>query len=200
MKTKNGFILTNINEFREWLEKEKVTREIKFLQQHHTFKPNYKDWKKNDDHFYWLESMKEYHIKERGFADTAQNLTVFPDGMIAVCRPFTVAPAGIYGFNNFALCIEYLGDFDTDKMTKEQEQAVYQLNALLCQKFNLVPSGRTILYHCWFNRSTGQRDNDDTKIVDTNHKTCPGKLFCGGNSLKSMQENLIPKIKEYMDK
>ncbi|WDU84189.1 peptidoglycan recognition protein family protein [Caloramator sp. Dgby_cultured_2] len=123
MQQQGKFILMNRDEFKEYILKLKVKRIIKLIQNHHTYIPSYKEFKNN--HFKLLEGMERCHLS-RGFNEIAQNITIFPDGLIAICRPIDTAPAGIKGANKYGICIENVGNFDIggDKMTEEQKRAL----------------------------------------------------------------------------
>lgn len=189
MKTIKGkFILFDFPAFQTWLTALNVTRRIGLIQQHHTWKPDYKDWQKLPDHFHWLESMEAFQMTN-GFAQIAQNLTTFPDGTIALGRPFDIIPAGIKGANQYGICIENLGNFDVggDSMTEAQKDTIIQVNTALLMKFKLLPSTESIVYHAWFDIITGQRTNGTGTV-----KTCPGTNFFGGNTLRDCETNLLP--------
>lgn len=189
MQTQGRFILMNIDEFGQWLSTNHFARVIKLVQNHHTYIPNYSHFKGNN-HFQLIQGMENSHI-QRGFAEIAQNLTTFPDGTIAVCRALDKIPAGIKGANQYGICIENLGYFDTggDTMTDDQKTTIIKANALLCKKFNLVPGTDTIVYHHWYDLNTGLR-TDGTGST----KSCPGTNFFGGNSVGACSENFIPLI------
>jgi hypothetical protein len=191
---KGKFILLTPEEFKKWLEDNKFTRKIKLIQNHHTFMPSYTDFKKNN-HFQLLQNMEAFHIRARGFQDIAQNLTTFPDGKVAVCRPINNIPAGIKGANEFGICIENLGNFDNDgdQMTEEHRNCIISVNASLCKKFKLTPSTDTIIYHHWWDLDTGIRTNGTGHV-----KTCPGENFFGGNSVEAAKNNFIPLVKQAM--
>jgi len=183
------FILFDLPAFASWLDTLSVSRGIQLVQNHHTFIPSYSDFN-GSNHFDRLRAMEEAHL-QRGFDQIAQNLTTFPDGTVAVCRAFDIAPAGIKGANSHGLCIENLGDFDTgkDAMTPAHRDCILKVNALLCRKFNLTPGTDSIVYHHWFDLSTGQRTNGTGTT-----KTCPGTGFFGGNTVSSAHDNFIPLI------
>lgn len=193
MQQKGQFILFNRDEFKDWLNKTQFKRRILLLQNHNTASPAYKDFK--DNHFELCENMKKYHVADRGFQDIAQNITTFPDGKIMVCRSFELDPAGITGANDGGLCMEHLGWFDTghDKMTDEHKKTIVFLNAILCIKFSLAPLATAIVYHAWYNRDTGKRDNEGAN-KQGNYKTCPGTAFFGGNSVTAMTKNFLPLV------
>lgn len=151
--------------------------------------------------------MRDFHVRNRGFSDIAQNLTTFPDGTIAVCRPFNIAPAGIKGANAYGICIEHFGNFDVggDKMTDEHRKTILFLNAVLCEKFKLPINTESIVYHHWWS-AEGEKVFDlktGKKLQGSPAKSCPGTAFFGGNTVLDAQQHFIPLIKnmkegEYM--
>lgn len=185
--------LYTIDEFSRMLMMSPVKRYIGYIQNHHTAIPSYHNF--NNNHQDLLKGMHDYHVNVRGFQDISQNLTTFPDGLIAVCRPLEIEPAGIKGINKNALCIEHVGNFDPngDIMTAAHRETIVKLNAVLCKKFNLVPSTDSIIYHHWFDLDTGKRTGGTGNV-----KSCPGRLFFGGNSVECCRENFIPLIKAAM--
>lgn len=191
-KEQDGFILISKEEFADWLKTQNIVREIKRIQNHHTWKPDYSNFK-GDDHFKLLSSMKIYHVNTNGWSDIAQNLTTFPDGTIAVCRPLYATPVGIKGANTGGICIEHIGNFDIGKdiMTQAHKDTIINLNAVLCEKFNLYPNTNTIVYHHWYDLKTGERKNGEGTT-----KTCPGENFFGGNKVEDAEKKFIPLIAE----
>ena len=185
------FILMNDNAFKDWLINESnVTRAIKRIQNHHTWKPRYENTD-NQDHFKIMAGMKRSH-KKRGFSDIAQNLTTFPDGYICVGRPLNTIPAGIKGANSGGICIEHVGNFDLDgdTMTQEHKELIVWLNATLLDFFNLETNTDSIVYHHWWTAS-GKRTNGIKSA-----KSCPGTNFFGGNKVEDCENNLLPLINE----
>jgi hypothetical protein len=196
MRKQDGkFILFDTPEFASWLETTSFTRIIKLLQVHHTYSPCYADFYRINDHFVMLKNMERYHMVDRGFSEIAQNLTIFPDGLVAVCRAIDTIPAGIKGANQHAICVENMGTFDAnqDVMTAEQRDCIIKVYASLCRRFKLVPDSNTITYHHWFDLTTGQRTNGTG-----NTTTCPGTQFFSGNSVTSAEMNFIPRISQQL--
>lgn len=191
METKYGFIKMTPKEFEDYISNLRIARTILFIQQHHTYIPSYIHFKENN-HFELQKSMKNTHINQNGWADIGQHLTVFPDGYILTGRSFEKSPACITGNNANSICIENIGNFDkgADEMNKEQEDAIISATASLCKKFSFEPDTNKIVYHHWFNLSTGVRNNGSG-----NNKSCPGTNFFGGNKVKDCQENFIPLLK-----
>ncbi len=196
MQQEHGkFILFDIASFASWLDSIKVARSIRLIQNHHTFIPAYKEFN-GTNQFHLLDAMEQAHL-QRGFDQIAQNLTTFPDGTLAVCRAFDVAPAGIKGVNSHALCIENLGNFDVgqDTMADVHRATIVKLNALLCRAFSLRPGTDTIVFHHWFDLNTGAEN--ETGPEDGHHgphKSCPGTAFFGGNTIDSSAANFIPLV------
>lgn len=190
METRFGFKKFTLSEFEEWLKNVKVSRTILKIQHHHTYVPAYVHFNGNN-HFERQKAMKDYHVNQNGWADIGQHFTIFPDGTILTGRSLESSPACIYGQNANSLCIENFGNFDKgkDKMTLEQQNSIVRVTALLCLKFNIPASVNYIVYHHWFNLSTGERNNG-TK----NNKSCPGTNFFGGNKVADCQNNFIPLV------
>lgn len=190
MRTKGKFLLCTIDEFSTWLASAGINRVVSLIQNHHTYSPSYGDFD-GANHFSLLGAMEHYHMVERGFSAIAQNLTTFPDGTVAVCRPLDQIPAGIKGANKGGICIEHLGNFDAGKdvMTDAQRSAILRVNAILCRRFNIAPSTDTVVYHHWYDLDTGKRTGGTGTV-----KSCPGTAFFGGNGVADAQANFIPLI------
>ncbi|HEV2478605.1 MAG TPA: SH3 domain-containing protein [Puia sp.] len=189
--------------FRDYLNSTRFSREIRFIQNHHTWSPDYSDMNQTPNELFWLDSMRDYHMKVLGWNDIGQNLTTFPNGKIGLCRPIDVTPAGILGANKNGICIENLGNFDTgkDQMTQLQKNTIIYLNAVLCIKFNLSPKDPQIVYHHWFDQK-GDRfpvDQVNNGQVGNLQKTCPGTGFFGTNTITSAEANFFPLIKSKID-
>lgn len=186
MQQLGKFILMDIMEFKVWLLKQNIKRKIQIIQIHHTWQPSYKNFSKN--YFQLLRGMEDSHIK-RGFNQIAQNITIFPDGIIAVCRPIDIIPAGIKGANEHGICIENIGNFDKEKINKLHSEVLVQTVALLLQKYKLPANTNTVVYHHWYDLNTGLRLNGKGCT-----KTCPGILFFGGNTVDACNKNFMPLI------
>ena len=201
------FRVYSLGDFKNYILNNNFLREITFIQNHHTWLPNYRSLVSNPGEMYWLESMRHSHIYERGWNDIGQHITTFPSGNVAICRPLHVTPAGIYGANRGAICIENFGNFDEgfDVMTEAHKNTIIQVNAILCRKFGLKPNLQQVVYHHWYD-TKGKRFSEDQ--VDSGdvlrnklQKTCPGtNFFCDpvnrikGNTIKSATENFYPLI------
>jgi hypothetical protein len=194
MQQQGKFLLFSGIEFSNWLGGLTMIRKITLIQNHHTWLPDYKTFNsKPNNHFALLQSMERSH-RERGFDEIAQNLTTFPDGTVAVCRSFEKIPAGIKGANAFGICMEHVGNFDTGKdvMSKAHRDMIVKINALLCKKFKLPIDTNSVVYHHWYDLTTGKR----VKEGSPNTKTCPGTNFFGGNTVEACNKNFIPEVKK----
>ncbi len=192
MTTKYGFTKLTIQEFEQYIKTLKVGRTIFYVQQHHTYSPDYKLFK-NNNHFELQKGMKNYHLSN-SFSDIAQHFSTFPDGSIVTGRSLEKTPAGIYGFNTNAICIENIGNFDTgkDEMTTAQKETIVKMTAILANKFSIAINTNKIVYHHWFNLSTGNRNNGTS-----NNKTCPGTNFFGGNKVENCEQFFIPLVQDF---
>jgi len=192
MRKQDGkFVLFDIPEFAVWLASTSFTRVISILQVHHTFQPDYSTFNRVNDHFALLKNMERFHMIDRGFSEIAQNLTTFPDGLVAICRSFDTIPAGIKGANQRGLCVENLGNFDADQdvMTPQQQDCILKLYAHLCRRFSLPADSNSIQYHHWWDLNTGLRTNGSGTT-----KTCPGTKFFSGNSVTDAETGFIPLV------
>ncbi len=192
MESKYGFIKMSIKAFEDYLSKLKIARTILSIQQHHTYIPSYIHFN-GSNHFELQRGMKNTHINANGWADIGQHISIFPDGSIVTGRNFEKSPACIYGNNANSFCIENVGNFDKDGdlMTGQQKDAIIKVTATLLKKFGLSPNTNTILYHHWFNLSTGVRNNGTS-----NNKSCPGNQFFGGNKVEDCKKYFIPLINQ----
>ena len=190
METKYGFNKMTPEEFEIYISIVRIARTILIIQHHHTYIPSYVHFKGNN-HFELQKSMKNTHINANGWADIGQHLTIFPDGSIVTGRSFEKSPACINGNNANAFCIENIGNFDkgADLMTTEQKNAIISITAILCRKFSLAADTNRIVYHHWFNLSTGVRNNGSR-----NNKSCPGTNFFSGNKVEDCNKHFIPLV------
>lgn len=186
--------LLSIEQFKNYLSSLKVTRKVKLIQLHHTWSPNYSHFN-GQNHLSLQKNMKTYHTKTNGWSDIGQHFTIFPDGLVCTGRDINSNPAGIYGANTGAICIECLGNFDKggDTMTEAQKNAIVAVTKLLLDKFKLTAEDG-VTYHAWWT-SSGSDLGDYVKGKSA--KTCPGTAFFGGNTLTAYERNLMPLIKDY---
>lgn len=183
------FLIIKPKAFRAWLNKQTIKRTIKCVQMHHTYIPGYKHFK-SDNYVALCNSMERSHL-ERGFSEIGQNISIFPDGMIVICRPLDKIPAGIKGANVNGVCIENIGCFDKgkDEMTEEQRNSIILVTRALLAKFKLEPTVNSVIYHHWYDLVTGKRIPAGKT---GNTKSCPGTNFFGGNTIDDCILNFLP--------
>jgi SH3-like domain-containing protein len=80
---------------------------------------------------------------------------------------------------------------DGDTMTNEHRLSIIQMTAALCDKFRLPVNTFSIIYHHWFELSTGKRNNG----IGGN-KSCPGTNFFGGNKIEDCMTNFLPLVEQ----
>jgi LysM repeat protein len=200
------YVLMTREEFKDWIFNHKFTRKVGKIQQHHTYQPSYQQFN-GSNHFTLLKGMEDYHVNGMGWSNISQQLTTFPDGTVAVGRPFNIPPEGSFGLLNKsamlaiesdALAIENVGNFDAgnNQMTAEQRETIITVTALLMLKYGLTPSVDSITYHHWWDINSGERvlDNGEGHAI----KTCPGNGFFGGNSTASAKNNFYPLVSQKM--
>lgn len=189
MKTRFGFTLMLPAEFNQWIKNQQVGRTVRVIQQHHTWKPSYQNFD-GQNHFEIQNGMKNTHIGNNGWIDIGQHFTIFPDGQICTGRGLENSPAGIYMNNANAICIENLGNFDEggDNMTHPQADAIVDVTASLCKRFNLPIDSTHIVYHHWFSYAGVRNDGAGS------NKSCPGTKFFGGNKVADFNQNFKPLV------
>lgn len=180
--------------FGEYIKTLAVSRSIKRVQLHHTYRPSYAQFT-GSNHETLQENMRNYHVNTNGWADIAQHFTIFPDGVIMTGRSINTSPAGIYGANTGSICIECVGDFDKggDVMSDAQKDAIVAAVKILLDRFGLSAADG-VTYHAWWT-SSGKSLEDYVKGKSA--KTCPGTNFFGGNTMKAYRNNLQPLIEKY---
>lgn len=182
MKKEGKFVLMSREELKTYIPELKEVKKFKYIQQHHTAVPSYKDV--NNNHFQLMSGMENYHVTALKMSEIAQHFSTFPDGSICTGRPLTKDGGGLSGSQNIdSITIENVGNFDIDIMTEEQRESVILLNALLCRKFGVTPSVATLPYHCWFK-----------------NKTCPGIKFSGGNTKAAAEKNFLPLVRSEIER
>ena len=196
IKSANGFMKMTVEDFDHWITSLNLGRKVVSLQLHHTWRPNYSSFN-GKNHFDIQDAMKNYHVNNNKWDDIGQHFTIFPDGIILTGRSLENDPAGIFGFNKNSVCIENVGDFDKnrDEMTTSHSAAIIQVTAMLCRKFSISVNSDKIVYHHWFNISTGERDNG----LGENNKSCPGTNFFGGNTVEDCETNFFPLVSNMLN-
>jgi N-acetylmuramoyl-L-alanine amidase len=87
-----------------------------------------------------LETIREWHMRERGWSDIGYHYVIELDGTIQMGRPLIRAGAHVAGHNAHSIGICYVGGTDTkgrakDTRTKTQTAALHKLTVGLLQRF-----------------------------------------------------------------
>lgn len=125
---------------------------------HHTWRPNHSQYRGLSS----IESMRNYHVYEKGWSDIAQHVSIGPDGSIWTGRDWNRTPVSAFGFNHAGVfMIETIGDFDhgKDELKGAQYDALLTVVAGIQDLFGL-PLWWSIKFH---NQMSG--------------KTCPGSAI-----------------------
>lgn len=194
-------IFRTISEFQTYVDQSTFNRRVTAIQNHHTFRPSYASFSNTTKNYLpVLNGMEQSHMNDRGWSQIGQNITTFPDGTIALCRPIDIMPAGIFGANKFGICLEHVGffDFGADNMTEEHKEAIIHCNAILCRKFQLPVTIQHVVYHHWFD-GNGRRFPDsfvnEGKVqAQKLQKSCPGTNFFGGNRVIDALNHFLPLV------
>ena len=191
METKFGFTKMSIAEFETYIAALRVARTIIYVQQHHTYSPNYSLFNGNN-HFDLQRGMKNHHVNSNGWSDIGQHFSIFPDGTVLTGRSMEMSPACIFGRNQHSICFEHVGNFDTggDAMTAAQRDAIIRATAAVCKKFSVPVNTDKVIYHHWYRLSDGVRNNGSG-----GNKSCPGTNFFGGNKVEHCEANFLPLVR-----
>lgn len=191
MQSKFGFTKFTASEFETWFAGVSVSRQVNFIQHHHTWSPNYSHAAAHED-FTLQKNMQHHHVANNGWSDIGQHFSIFPDGSILTGRSLNAAPACIFGANRHAICIESVGNFDTghDQMRAAQRDAIIRATAAMMKRFSNIPHDENgVVYHHWYDLNTGQR-RDGAGVT----KSCPGTGYFGGNKVADFRAHLLPQL------
>jgi N-acetylmuramoyl-L-alanine amidase len=111
-----------------------------------------------------FDTVRDYHIHERGFDDIGYHYYIDYDGGIHNGRDYSQAGAHTKGLNDVSLGICVSGHGDLEGWDFEQAESVVDLCAKLCDKYG-IPAAHVIGH-----REAGQYS---VQIIS---KTCPGNL------------------------
>lgn len=160
-----------LDQFVELLATFKLDRRIESIHMHHTWRPNHSQYKGLST----IVSMWEFHTQTRGWSDSAQHISIAPDGTIWTGRSWNQAPASATGFNGNSsagpFTFEIIGDFDPGKDLFEgaQKETVLSVIAHVQEHFNLKPE--TLRFHNMMSE-----------------KSCPGSAIDYETTLREVAE------------
>lgn len=126
-----------------------AARKIDVVHLHHTWIPNYTTFRGlgggEAAGRELVRRMRDSHMRDRGFSDIAQHVSIDPEGRIWLGRPWNQQPASAKGYNGNAhvgpFMIEMIGDFDhgRDQVTAEQRIAAATVIASIQEAFGMPP-------------------------------------------------------------
>ncbi len=131
-------------------------RRVWRVDMHHTWVPAHADYAGLAS----IEGMATYHVRDRGFDDIAQHVSIAPDGAIWTGRDWNKDPASVgYRMNRGVFMFEAIGNFDIgfDRLAGAQRDSVCAVIDIVQRRFRLPV--QALLFH---------------REVPQTEKTCPG--------------------------
>lgn len=154
-------------------------RRIWRVDMHHTFVPDHARWRELGSRA-CVEAMRRFHVNQCGFVDTAQHVTIMPDGEIWTGRSWNETPASVgFGMNKGVFMFEAIGNFDIGHDCLEGRQLESALTVIrgIQRRFRLP--AEALLFH----REVPQTD-----------KTCPGTSVSKAEILDAVRRLRLPSI------
>ena len=140
-------VLLSLVQFKQLLSSVRLSRAIKEVHVHHTWRPRGRDFRG----LATIEGMRRVHMQDWGWSDIAQHLTIDPAGGLWTGRNWNRPPASQRGANGTSqsgpFMIEMIGDFDEGKETfgGAQRSGALEVVAALLHRFGL--DGSAIKFH-----------------------------------------------------
>lgn len=166
------FNVYTVEQYMNDLQKKNITREIKEIHLHHTWKPTIQDYKKAANKEKIILGMWRYHTKTLGWMDIGQTVTIDPEGYVWQCREINIPPASIKGRNADAFAVEMIGNFDEgyEKLEGVQLNAVINL---IKELFKLFHINRLVFHREYSTKTcpgTSIRKEDILEMVNKNEQ------------------------------
>lgn len=179
-KNNPGYQVYLLEEFKEFLIEERISRCVSNIVIEHTKKVTQKGYDEKKP----ISSLFELDLYHRlfGYNSVCNHIVILPDGKIGVCRPFNDIPGGLPKNMSEDISVAVLGDFDEEILPSVQQQSLLEVVAMLCRKFNFPPDAKHVNFAHWYDISTGELDYHGENVVRV---SSPGVNFFGGNSYKS---------------
>ncbi len=160
-----------VESYLAYLKSMRITREIKDIHLHHTWKPTKKSYQLANNKEQVIYGMWRYHTEVLGWHDIGQHVTVSPDGLIWDGRDVNRMPASITGHNQRAFAVEMIGNFDKGQEILEGVQ--YEAAVKLISGLFTLFKTKNLVFH---------RDHSS--------KTCPGASLDKGMFLNRIQNKV----------
>lgn len=165
--------LTEVASF-HWL------RRIWRVDMHHTFNPDHARWREIGSRA-CVEGMRDFHVEKCGFIDTAQHVSIMPDGEIWTGRCWNETPASVgCGMSKGVFMFEAVGNFDIgrDRLEGAQLESVLTVIRGIQRRFRLP--AEALLFH---------------REVPQTEKTCPGTGVSKAAILDGVRHLRLPAIR-----
>lgn len=132
--------MMNSDQFEAQVEAFKWTGRVTEFHVHHVATPK-AQWQGAAS----VQAIRDYHVKTRGYRDTAQHVTLGPDGSIWPGRDWNLAPASATGHNGHdngdrPFMVEIFADFTKDELEDPQRGALVRMIAAILNRFSLPSS------------------------------------------------------------
>lgn len=179
-KNNPGYQVFELDEFKEYLVQERISRCVSNIVVEHTKKVKLEEYdeKKPINSLFVLD----IHHRHFGYSSVCNHVVILPDGKIGVCRPFNDIPGGLPKNMSEDISVSVMGDFDIETMPGIQQQSTLEVIAMLCRKFNFPPDNKHVNYASWYDISTGELNYHDENVVRV---SSPGANFFGGSTYES---------------
>lgn len=154
-------------------------RRIWRVDMHHTFHPDHARWREIGSRA-CVEGMRSYHVNQCGFIDTAQHVSIMPDGEIWTGRCWNETPASVgCGMSKGVFMFEAVGNFDIghDRLEGAQLESVLTVTRGIQRRFRLP--AEALLFH---------------REVPQTEKTCPGTGVSKAAILDGVRRLRLPAI------
>lgn len=155
-------------------------RRIWRVDMHHTFKPDHARWRVIGSRA-CVEGMHRFHVEQCGFRDSAQHVSIMPDGEIWTGRSWNETPASVgCGMNRGVFMFEAIGNFDIghDRLEGRQLDSVLTVIRGVQCRFRLP--AEALLFH---------------REVPQTEKTCPGSGVSKAEILDGVRQLRLPAIR-----
>lgn len=152
-------------------------RRVWRIDMHHTFRPDHARWRETGSAA-CTEGMRLSHVRDRGFDDIAQHVSIMPDGEIWTGRDWNMTPASVgSGMNRGVFMFEMVGNFDIgcDRLQGPQLDSVVTVIRGVQRLFRLPPEA--LLFH---------------REVPQTEKTCPGTGIDKADILALVRSRHLP--------
>ena len=119
------------------------------------------DWKAGRDPAVYVKNRQKWGQREKGWPDLAYHFLIAPDGRIFEARSTEYEPESNTKYDlQGHIGVELMGNFETQRPSRQQIESCVKLVAWLCQEKKIDPS-----------QIAGHRDRAKDQTV------CPGKDF-----------------------